>query len=169
MGINKFSNFCSKNIDCGYLLELPRWGSSNEYPQSMFWAEIWKISAFLSENFQFLVVKFSIYLNRHVFVMAFLHISIFFQKEVYTKQERICSHGEQILSFSCKPPFRKDRNTILTVAYPEIMCMSLKSQPWIPWKVRIWTVKTAQIYTLVWTCAIRCLPTETNFMMTRHK
>ena len=28
-----------------------------------------KISEFLSENFQFLVVKFSIYLNRHVFVM----------------------------------------------------------------------------------------------------
>ena len=30
----------AQNIDCGYSLELPRWGSSNEYPQSMFWAEI---------------------------------------------------------------------------------------------------------------------------------
>ena len=29
-----------KNIDCGYSL------NSNEYPQSMFWAEIWKISDF---------------------------------------------------------------------------------------------------------------------------
>ena len=29
-----------------------------------------KISEFLSENFQFLVVKFSIYLNRRVFVMG---------------------------------------------------------------------------------------------------
>ena len=28
-----------------------------------------KISEFLSENFQFLLVKFSVYLNRHVFVM----------------------------------------------------------------------------------------------------
>ena len=28
-----------------------------------------KISGFLSENFQFLVVKFSIYLNRRVFIM----------------------------------------------------------------------------------------------------
>ena len=28
-----------------------------------------KILEFLSENFQFLVVKFSVYLNRHVFVM----------------------------------------------------------------------------------------------------
>ena len=28
-----------------------------------------KISEFLSENFQFLIVKFSIYFNRRVFVM----------------------------------------------------------------------------------------------------
>ena len=26
----------AQNIDCGYSLELPRQGSSNEYPQSMF-------------------------------------------------------------------------------------------------------------------------------------
>ena len=26
----------SQNIDCGYLLEPPRQGGSNEYPQSMF-------------------------------------------------------------------------------------------------------------------------------------
>ena len=31
----------------------------------VFLTEIWKISEFLSENFQFLVVKFSLYLNRH--------------------------------------------------------------------------------------------------------
>ena len=35
-----------KNIDCGYSLEPPRRGGSNEYQQSMFWAEIWKISFF---------------------------------------------------------------------------------------------------------------------------
>ena len=29
-----------------------------------------KYQIFLSENFQFLVVKFSIYLNRHVFIMG---------------------------------------------------------------------------------------------------
>ena len=58
----------SAQIDCGYSLEPPRRGGSNEYPQSMPRAEIWKISEFLSENFQFLVVKFSIYLNRSVFV-----------------------------------------------------------------------------------------------------
>ena len=35
----------------------------------MFCAEIRKLSEFLSENFQFLVVKFSIYLNRRILVM----------------------------------------------------------------------------------------------------
>ena len=30
----------AQNIDCGYSLEPPRWGGSNEYLQSMFWAEI---------------------------------------------------------------------------------------------------------------------------------
>ena len=53
-----------------YSLEPPRWGGSNEYPQYMFWAEIWKISEFFNlKMFSFLEVKFSIYLNRHVFVM----------------------------------------------------------------------------------------------------
>ena len=79
-GCTLFFLFLLKNIDCGYSLEAPRpprRGGSNQYSQSMFWAEIWKISEFfLSENCQFLDVKFSIYLNRHVFVMIrpFLHI-----------------------------------------------------------------------------------------------
>ena len=29
-------HFSAQNIDCGYLLELPHRGGSNEYPQSMF-------------------------------------------------------------------------------------------------------------------------------------
>ena len=28
----------AQNIDCGYTLELPRRGGSNEYTQSMFWS-----------------------------------------------------------------------------------------------------------------------------------
>ena len=42
----KISDIChisSQNIDCGYSLEPARRGGSNEYPQSMFWAEIRKI------------------------------------------------------------------------------------------------------------------------------
>ena len=46
----------------------------------MFWAEIWKLLEFLSENFQFLVVKFSIYLNRRVFIM------VAFGNNEYTKE-----------------------------------------------------------------------------------
>ena len=41
----------AQNIDCGYSLESPRQGGSNEYPQSMFWAEIWKISEFFIWKF----------------------------------------------------------------------------------------------------------------------
>ena len=33
----------AQTIDCGYSLEPPRRGGSNEYPQSMFWVEMWKI------------------------------------------------------------------------------------------------------------------------------
>ena len=41
-------------------------GESNEHPKSM----LKSIRFFLSENVKFLQVKFSIYLNRRVFVMA---------------------------------------------------------------------------------------------------
>ena len=41
----------AKNIDCGYSLEPSRRGGSNVYPQSMFYAEIWKISEFFIWNF----------------------------------------------------------------------------------------------------------------------
>ena len=53
-GVYNIFLISAQNIDCGYSLEPPRRGGSNEYPQSMFWAEIWKISEFfLSENVQF--------------------------------------------------------------------------------------------------------------------
>ena len=50
-------------------LEPPRRGGSNEYPQSMFWVEIWKYQNLYLKKFSFLAVNFSIYLNRCVFVM----------------------------------------------------------------------------------------------------
>ena len=53
-GYTLFFLFMLKNIDCGYPLELPQWGSSNEYPQSMFWAEIWK-------NIKFFIWKLSVF------------------------------------------------------------------------------------------------------------
>ena len=33
----------AQNIDCGYTLEPPQGGGSNEYPQSMFWSKNKKI------------------------------------------------------------------------------------------------------------------------------
>ena len=59
-----------KNIDCGYSLEPPRRGGSNEYPIYVLSRNMKNIRIFLSENFPFLVVKFSIHLNRRVFVMV---------------------------------------------------------------------------------------------------
>ena len=54
--------FLLKYIYCGYSLEPPRRGGSNEYPQSMLWAEIWKISEFFIWNFSFFGGKiFSIF------------------------------------------------------------------------------------------------------------
>ena len=50
-GVYIFFLFLLKNMDCGYSLEPPRRGGSNENPQSTFWAEIWKISAFFIEKF----------------------------------------------------------------------------------------------------------------------
>ena len=67
-----FSYVPKKHGSC-YSLEPPRRGGSNEYPQCMFWEEIWNIleNFFICKNFPFLVVKFSIYLNKSVFVMVF--------------------------------------------------------------------------------------------------
>ena len=59
-----------KNIDCEYSLEPPRRGGSDEYPNLCFEQKYEKYQSFLSENFQYLEVKFSIYLNRRVFVMT---------------------------------------------------------------------------------------------------
>ena len=55
-GYTLFFLFLLKNIDCGYLLEPPRRDGSNEYPQTMFRAEILKkyqIFFYLKKNFFF--------------------------------------------------------------------------------------------------------------------
>ena len=63
-----FFLFLLKSIYCRYSLEPPR-GGSNEYHNLCFEQKYEKYQNFLSENFLFLVVKFSVYLNRRVFVM----------------------------------------------------------------------------------------------------
>ena len=67
--------FLLRNIDCGYSLEQPRRGDFNEYPQSICWAEIWKISFFFFFFFFYLKI-FGFWdeiLNKHVFVI-FSHV-----------------------------------------------------------------------------------------------
>ena len=58
----------AQNIDCGYSLEPPRRGGSNEYHNLCFGAEIWKISELFIWKFSFFSGK-TVYLNRRVFVM----------------------------------------------------------------------------------------------------
>ena len=53
-GVYIIFHISAQNIDCGYSLEPPRRGGSDEYPQSMFCAEIWKIS-------EFFIWKFSVF------------------------------------------------------------------------------------------------------------
>ena len=80
LGFTLFFLFLLKT-DCGYSLGLPRRGGSNEYPQSMFWAEIWKNIRMLIWKFSFFGGKLSVYLNRLVFVM---------KKRVYSQVEQNC-------------------------------------------------------------------------------
>ena len=56
-------------MDCGYLLETPCQAVLTSTNNLCFEQKYEKYRNFLSENFQFLQVKFSTYLNRRVFVM----------------------------------------------------------------------------------------------------
>ena len=63
----------AQNIDCGYSLELPRRGGSNEYPQSMFLSRNKKNNAYPCKP-QFYYIKEGLRgskLYRRVFVMKY--------------------------------------------------------------------------------------------------
>ena len=49
-------HFFAQNIDFGYLLELPCWGGSNEYPQCMFLSRNKKNNVYLCKP-QFYYIK----------------------------------------------------------------------------------------------------------------
>ena len=65
MGIHYFSYF-AKNMDCRYSLEPPRRSRCNEY-HLCFEQKYEKYQNFFLKIFFFLVVKFSIYLNRRFY------------------------------------------------------------------------------------------------------
>ena len=78
-GYTLFLLFQLKNIDCGYSLEPPRR------------AEILKISDFFLKIFILLVVKFSVYFNRHVFIMSeaiLPHLKVYDSPLKKTERER---------------------------------------------------------------------------------
>ena len=62
----QFCLFLHKTICCGYSLESPCRGDSNEYPQYMF---LWRID----ENYPSIVIKYPLYLvfwNRYIRVLS---------------------------------------------------------------------------------------------------
>ena len=61
---NIFLKF-AQNTDCGYPLEPPRQGDSNEYPQYMFWSKIKKIDIPLHIPILLLKVGFEGVYNFH--------------------------------------------------------------------------------------------------------
>ena len=67
----------AQNIDCGYSLEPPHRGCSNEYPQSMFRAEIWKLSEFFIWIFSFFGDKIFCIFEYACFRNA-IHICLFY-------------------------------------------------------------------------------------------
>ena len=71
-GYTLFFLVSAQNTDCGYSLEPPRRGGSNDTHNLYFEQKYEKKNqSFLSENFQFfLEIKFPIYLNRRAFVMV---------------------------------------------------------------------------------------------------
>ena len=72
---NIFVQISAQTIDCGYSLELPRRGGSNEYPQSMFFSRNNKINVYPCKP-QFCYIKWGLRgskLYRHVFVMKLFH------------------------------------------------------------------------------------------------
>ena len=62
----------AQNIDCGYSLELPRRGSSNEHPQSMFLIRNEKNNVYpCKPQFYYIKVGFKgVNIYRHVFMMV---------------------------------------------------------------------------------------------------
>ena len=81
-----------KNIDCEYSLKPPRQGNSNEYPQSVFWAEIWKISVF--------ILKFSVFGDKIFYIF-----------------EKACFRNENISRPKALYPIQKDYD-ICIVYFP---------------------------------------------------
>ena len=99
---SKHFHISAQNIDCGYLLEPPRWGDSNEYPQSMILSRNKKNNVYpCKPQFYYIKVGFKENLYRHVIVMTkdttFLWIPVCFPAHQAPSEKESTLKG--ILSF----------------------------------------------------------------------
>ena len=143
IGVYNIFLISAQNIDCGYSLEPPRRGGSNEYQQSMFWADIWKISGFFIWKFSvFLGWNFAIYLNRHVLVMFTISMlrGSFCLEYLRTGSRQHCKYTYIYILFYyyfCFLLFSlKIVNIILKHSFVQ------KNMLWYPWKEVFWTIQT---------------------------
>ena len=85
----------------------------------MFWAEIWKISEFLSENFQFFMMKFSIYLN-----VCFRNVSL--QSLFISRQKGWCVLSlAPFATNSFKPTFVKVLHAQMSTTKTDILLSNM--------------------------------------------
>ena len=90
-----FFLYFAQNIDCGYTLEPPRRGGSNEYPQSMFWSKN-KKNRYTPAYPSFAILKWGLRgysLHGHVFLMLFywlLTVHIATNRQVFVHLHGSC-------------------------------------------------------------------------------
>ena len=112
----------AQNIDCGYSFEPPRRGGSNEYPQSMFWAEIWKISEFFYlKTFRFWWWNF-----QYIWIGAFLLCKELNVPHIQRWGVRITAALETLHECAgwsrseCSSPMRERSSLVAQLCYEEI-------------------------------------------------
>ena len=109
-------------MDCGYSLEPPRRGGSNEYHNLCFEWKYEKYQNFLSEKISFLVVKFSVYLKRHVFVMWIVLIKFSLYKD---NEANITKDGKRYVTNVTQTSVNKQRYWLtLTSLRPMVRLIS---------------------------------------------
>ena len=126
---NSDIHISAENIDCGYSLEPPHWGSSNEYPQSMFLAKKKNNVYPCKPKFYCIKVGFKgSELHRYVFVMPTLLQSwgIILTSTASLSNNLSCKHRSNLsflaahsssswvrLSFNCRnTPEKHDKSSV---------------------------------------------------------
>ena len=97
-------HFYAQNIDCWYSLEPPQQGGSNEYPQSMFWAELRKLM-YTPLNPSLTILKWGLRgtkLYRYVFVIYRHWVLCFVSSQLFWL---FAFHCDVVNFSSCRPKY----------------------------------------------------------------